>query len=236
VAPTRHPALLRATTSVVSKDYRSPAPVALTFDDGPDPVWTPLVLDALAAASASATFFVIAPRAARYPHLVSSMREGGHDVAFHCNEHARHDTMTPREIEADLASGLPALGKSIHYWRTPWGLVTPATEEVANRHHLALVGWTADTQDWRGDAPEEMIARVRGDITPGALILMHDGIGPGATRDGCANTVALVAPLVALVRSCGLEPAKLDDLHHPLPQTNPDFQTGEPGIRRVRSV
>jgi peptidoglycan-N-acetylglucosamine deacetylase len=220
----------------MSTGRRSPARVALTFDDGPDPIWTPLVLDALAAAGASATFFVIAPQAERYPCLVSRMREGGHDVAFHCNEHARHDTMTTREIEADLASGLPALGKSIHYWRTPWGLVTPATEEVAKRHHLALVGWTADTQDWRGDPPEEMIARVRGDITPGALILMHDGIGPGATRDGCANTVALVAPLVALVRSCGLEPAKLVELHHPLPQTNPDFRATEPGVRKAHSV
>ena len=216
--------------------YRSPARVALTFDDGPDPVWTPLVLEALAAAGASATFFVIAPQAARYPCLISRMREGGHDVAFHCNEHARHDKMTTREIEADLASGLPALGKSARYWRTPWGLVTPATEKVAKQHHLALVGWTADTQDWRGDEPEEMLARVREDITPGAIILMHDGIGPGATRDGCAGTVALVAPLVALVRSCGLEPAKLGELSRPMPQTNPDFLATEGGNRNVHNV
>jgi len=220
----------------MSTGYRSPARVALTFDDGPDPVWTPLVLDALAGAGASATFFVIAPRAARYPSLVSRMREGGHEVAFHCNEHARHDTMTTEEIEADLASGLPALGKPVRHWRTPWGLVTPATEEVAKRHHLRLVGWTANTRDWRGDEPEEMLARVRGNITPGAIILMHDGIGPGATRAGCAGTVALLDPLVALVRSCGLEPAKLGELHHPLPQTNPDFRATERGIRRVQGV
>jgi hypothetical protein len=56
-------------------DYRSPAPVALTFDDGPDPIWTPLVLDALANVGASATFFVVTPRAARYASLMSSMRE-----------------------------------------------------------------------------------------------------------------------------------------------------------------
>jgi peptidoglycan-N-acetylglucosamine deacetylase len=72
-------------------DYRSPAPVALTFDDGPDPIWPPLVLDALASVEARATFFVVAPRAARYASLIFSMRERGHDVAFHCVEHVRHD-------------------------------------------------------------------------------------------------------------------------------------------------
>ena len=205
-------------------DYRPPAPVALTFDDGPDPIWTPLVLDALARARVRATFFVVAPRAARYPSLITSMRERGHDVAFHCVEHVRHDAMTPSEIEADVESGLLGLGRSVHYWRAPWGLITPATEEVANKHRLRLVGWTADTEDWRGGTPEEMLASIRGGILPDAIVLMHDGIGPGARRDGCAATVDLVRLLVALVRSHGLEPAALDVLRHPLPDRNPNFQ------------
>ena len=96
------------------------------------------------------------------------MRERGHDIGFHCVEHVRHDAMTRREIEADVESGLLALGRSVHYWRTPWGLITPATEEVAIKHRLRLVGWTADTEDWRGGAPEEMLARTRGRISPGA--------------------------------------------------------------------
>jgi peptidoglycan/xylan/chitin deacetylase (PgdA/CDA1 family) len=217
-------------------DYRSPASVALTFDDGPDPTWTPLVLDALARARARATFFVVAPRAARYASLISSMRERGHDVAFHCVEHVRHDAMTPSEIEADVESGLLALGRSVHYWRAPWGLITPATEEVANKHRLRLVGWTADTEDWRGGAPEEMLARIRGRISPGAIVLMHDGVGPGATREGCAATVDLVRPLVALVRSHGLEPATLGELRRPLPDRNPDFKAGEAGSESVRGV
>jgi peptidoglycan-N-acetylglucosamine deacetylase len=217
-------------------DYRSPASVALTFDDGPDPTWTPLVLDALARARARATFFVVAPRAARYPSLISSIRESGHDVAFHCVEHVRHDAMTRSEIEADVESGLLALGRSVHYWRTPWGLITPTTEEVANKHRLRLVGWTADTEDWRGGAPEEMLARIRGRISPGAIVLMHDGVGPGATREGCAATVDLVRPLVALVRSHGLEPATLGELRHPLPDRNPDFNAGEVGSESVRGV
>ena len=100
-------------------DHRSG--VVLTFDDGPDPVWTPLVLEALANAGAHATFFVVAPRARRYPSLISCMRERGHDVAFHCSKHIRHDAMTHREIEADVESGIMALGPSVRYWRTPLG-------------------------------------------------------------------------------------------------------------------
>jgi peptidoglycan-N-acetylglucosamine deacetylase len=217
-------------------DYRSQAPVALTFDDGPDPIWTPLVVDALARARARATFFVVAPRAARYASLISSIRERGHDVAFHCALHVRHDAMTRREIEADVESGLLALGRSVRYWRTPWGFITPATEEVAHKHRLRLVGWTADTEDWRGGAPEEMLARVRGRISPGAIVLMHDGVGPGATREDCAATVDLVRPLVALVRSLGLEPATLGELRLPLPDRNPDFEAGEAGSESVRGV
>jgi peptidoglycan-N-acetylglucosamine deacetylase len=217
-------------------DLRSPSPVALTFDDGPDPVWTPLVLDALAAARARATFFVIAPQATRYPSLIAHMRESGHDVAFHCVEHVRHDAMTTGEIEAEVASGLQALGRSVRYWRTPWGIVTPATEEAAMKYRLGLVGWTADTEDWRGGRSEEMLARVRAGISAGAILLMHDGVGPGTARDGCAGTAELIQPLVDLVRAYGLEPTTLGRLQHPLPHGNPHFQAGGAGIERVRGV
>ena len=217
-------------------DHPSPAPVALTFDDGPDPIWTPLVLDALARAHAHATFFVVAPRAARYPSLISSMQERGHTIAFHCVEHVRHDAMTRREIEADVGSGLLALGRSVRYWRTPWGLVTPATEEVANEHRLRLVGWTADTQDWRRERPEEMLARIRGRVSSGAIVLMHDGVGPGAMREGCEATVDLVGPLVDLLRSRGLEPAPLDEFPLPLPVRNPDFQARGAEREKMRGV
>jgi hypothetical protein len=74
-----------------------------------------------------------------------------------------------------------------------------------------------------------MLARVGGDIVPGAIVLMHDGVGPGATRDGCAGTVALVGPLVAPARSHGLEPATLGELSHPLPDRNPGFGATEIG-------
>lgn len=207
---------------------RSPAPIALTFDDGPDPLWTPLVLDALASSHVLATFFVVAPRARRYPSLLARMREEGHEVGFHCTEHVRHDAMTPDEIDADAGSGLEALAEPARLWRTPWGVVTPETEDVARRRRLTLVGWTADTGDWRGDAPEEMLGRVEPDLLPWAIVLMHDGIGPGAMRGGCAMTVDAISPIVSLARSRGLEPGPLDQLRRPLPDRNPD-----PSLSRI---
>ena len=216
--------------------YHPASGIALTFDDGPDPSWTPLLLDTLASVRARATFFVVAPRASRYPSLLARMWEEGHDVAFHCKEHIRHDTMTPSEIEADLEAGLVALVQPVHLWRTPWGVVTPATEAVAHKHGLTLVGWTADTEDWRGDAPAEMIARVEADLLPGAIVLMHDGVGPGAKRNGCAETAALVQPLVSLARTRGLEPVSLDDLRNPLPDRNPDNSVSKAGPKPLGRV
>ena len=215
---------------------RSAAPIALTFDDGPDPEWTPLVLDALAHVRAHATFFVVAPRARRYPYLLARMREEGHDVGFHCTEHVRHDDMTPDEIDADVDVGLAAFAYPVRLWRTPWGVVTPATEAVARKHGLTLVGWTTDTEDWRGGPPGEMLARVTRKILPQAIVLLHDGIGPGATRDGCAMTVSVVGPLVSLARSRGLEPVPLHNFRRPLPDRNPDPSVSGTGIRQVPLV
>jgi peptidoglycan/xylan/chitin deacetylase (PgdA/CDA1 family) len=216
--------------------HPSAAPIALTFDDGPDPVWTPLVLDALASVRARATFFVVAPRARRYPSLLARIREEGHDVGLHCTEHVRHDAMTPEEIEADVESGLPALAGPVRLWRTPWGVVTPATKEVARSHRLTLVGWTADTEDWRGGPPDEMLARVTRKLLPRAIALMYDGIGPGATRDGCAMTVDVIGPLVSLARARGLEPVPLQELRRPLPDRNPDPSVSRTGMKQVPLV
>jgi peptidoglycan-N-acetylglucosamine deacetylase len=220
-------------------DHQSSAPLALTFDDGPDPRWTPLVLDALAQAGATATFFVIAPLAKLHPYLIFRMRDEGHEVAFHCVEHVRHNARTRREIEDDTRAGLLALeelGQVPRYWRTPWGCVMPASEETARALGLTLVGWTTDTKDWRGDAHKEMLASVEAGIAPGAIVMMHDGIGPGATREGCAETVAVVEPLVALARSRGLEPVTIGELRHPLPDRNPDFQIRTPTSGELRRV
>jgi hypothetical protein len=77
---------------------------------------------------------------------------------------------------------------------------------VAARHRLTLVHWTIDTHDWRGDPAHAMLARAREQLAAGAVVLMHDGLGPGALRSGCQNTVELLAPLIAAARALGLAP------------------------------
>jgi len=179
--------------------------LALTFDDGPDPVWTGLVLDALADRGAHATFFVIAPLAAEHPELVARMRDEGHLVALHCAEHVRHDGMTEQEIAADTDTALATLADlGVHptLWRTPWGRMTDATRAVAAERGLTLVHWTADTEDWTGHGPDAMLERAP--AAAGAVILAHDGIGPGATRETCAHTVAYVGRVLDDARDRGL--------------------------------
>ena len=186
--------------------------LALTFDDGPDPRWTPAVLDALRAAAAPATFFVLGEHARRHPDLVRRAAGEGHAVAVHADRHLRHTELTRDEGAEDLDRALETLaglGVRPCHWRTPWGVEADWTRALAADRGLDLVGWTADTHDWRGDRAAAMLAAVVPDLDDGAIVLSHDGLGPGALREGCEETVALVGPLVAAARERGLEPEAL---------------------------
>ena len=133
----------------------------LTFDDGPDPRGTPAVLDALAAAGATATFFVLGECAAALPALVERTLEAGHAVEVHGHGHLRHPLTSRECVEGDLDAALAVLdglGIAPRLWRVPWGDLAPWTAEVAAERGLTLAGWTADTHDWRGDDAATMLA------------------------------------------------------------------------------
>jgi peptidoglycan/xylan/chitin deacetylase (PgdA/CDA1 family) len=186
------------------------SPIGLTFDDGPDERWTLRVLEQLEACHVEATFFVLGERVEATPAIVRAAVDAGHEVQLHGHRHLRHSQLTEEEIELDTRAALDALaqvGVRPARWRTPWGIATPDSHRVAARHGLTLVHWTIDTHDWRGDPALAMLARARRQLAPGAVVLMHDGLGPGAMRSGCQNTVALLAPLIAAARARGLAPA-----------------------------
>jgi len=169
--------------------------VALTFDDGPDRTWTPRLLELLRALDVRATFFPIAPRAAAAPELLAWMRDDGHVIGLHCHDHVRHSERDLDWLRDDTTAALDELAAvdvAPALWRTPWGDTAPWTATVAREHELRLIGWTTDTHDWRGDDAERMLDQTREGLVAGSVVLAHDGIGPGARRDGAAETIRYV--------------------------------------------
>jgi peptidoglycan-N-acetylglucosamine deacetylase len=172
----------------------------LTFDGGPDPVWTPAVIDALRASPLRATFFVVAPRAAAYPEIVAAARGRGHAIELQCNENVPHTSLDRAAAEADTERALAtlaALGVRPARWRPPGGVHAPWTAAVAAAHGLTLCGWDVDPEDWRGGRAERMLAAVGPTLHAGAVVHLHDGPRPGGSRDGRAETVRFARLMAA---------------------------------------
>jgi len=198
---------METTARVATSARTTPVGLALTFDDGPDPRGTPAVLDALERAGARATFFVIAPCAQRHPELLARAEAGGHRIELHCDRHVRHTELGASEIREDTERALQRLDRlGVHpsLWRVPWGLRGSATEAVADEFQLTLIDWDVDTHDWRGDSPEQMFLDTREKLVAGAVVLAHDGVGPGARRAGCAQTAAYVELVAGHTTDAGI--------------------------------
>jgi peptidoglycan/xylan/chitin deacetylase (PgdA/CDA1 family) len=180
--------------------------LSFTFDDGPDETWTPLVLEQLARWEVKATFFMVGERALAQPALARTVLDAGHDVQLHCHCHIRHTALTEAEMALDTASALAALasiGARPRLWRAPWGVCTDTSVRVADSFGLKLVRWSIDTHDWRGDSAGRMLTAARSQLAGGGAVLMHDALGPGALRDSCDNTLALLGVLAAAARTQG---------------------------------
>lgn len=185
-----------------------PGTIALTFDDGPSP-WTSVALAELAAADAVATFFVTP---GHDPDLVRQAADESHEIGYHCGRHLRHSERNAAEVRAEALAGLDWLGQlgiQARAWRPPWGDLAPWSATLAAELGLDLWLWSDDTHDWDGRGSEEMLTVLAANLSDGSVVLMHDGIGPGARRADVGSTVALIAPLVELARDRGLHPVTL---------------------------
>lgn len=183
--------------------------VALTFDDGPDPVQTPRILDVLARFRARATFFVVGAQADRQPELVRRIHAEGHQLGnhtyshFHCPELDLGGLM--RQIERTDDAVEAALGEGV--LRTPL-LFRPPFGELHPRQalYLALRGrsvafWSRDTRDYR-DACADEIAAMGATLDCGDVLLMHDRF---------PNTVEALPTLLETLERRGLRTVRLDE-------------------------
>ncbi len=154
--------------------------IALTIDDGPDPLVTPQVLDTLDRHSVHATFFCVGEKAARYPELCREIVRRGHAVENH-SQHHNHifSLLGPRGFRRELEAAQHTLsqitGLRPVFFRAPAGLRNPFLDPVLARLGLTLASWSARGFDTRvGDAKRVKHALLH-DLRAGAILLLHDG-------------------------------------------------------------
>ncbi|HKE23953.1 MAG TPA: polysaccharide deacetylase family protein [Bryobacteraceae bacterium] len=161
--------------------------VALSFDDGPVPVFTPQVLDILESHNAKATFFLIGERAARNPELVARIKSAGHEVGNHYSRNGLMVFDSDREFLRNLQRTEAAAGLSdrsasrTKLFRPPGGWARPRQVELARRHGYITVLGAAYPHDPIRPPVRYIRWLVQKNLAPGTIIILHDGIS-SATR------------------------------------------------------
>ncbi|MCU1600398.1 MAG: polysaccharide deacetylase [Frankiales bacterium] len=164
----------------------SARPVALTFDDGPNPKYTPQVLAMLAAAHVHATFCIIGRQAQQYPALIRQIVADGHTLCNHTWDHdERLAQRTPAQITVEMSKAQAAItqasgGVAPKLFRAPGGSWSPQVELIARKLHMTPLKWDVDPSDWKKPGAGHIIQRVMAHVHPGAIVLLHDG---GGKRD-----------------------------------------------------
>jgi peptidoglycan/xylan/chitin deacetylase (PgdA/CDA1 family) len=207
VAAAKSPAKPVAPTPPVAAPVTpTPAPlptkyVVLTFDDGPDAVYTPKVLDILAKYDAKATFFEVGQNVRKHPELTKRIHQAGHSVQNHTWTHAdlrhlgaaafRQQIMSTDEVIRAQTGSTPAC------LRPPYGAVSAAVRQRAKALGKDLVVWTVDSRDWTKPGVAAIEQRVLKNVHSGSVILMHDG---GGNR---AQTVAALPVILQALKAQG---------------------------------
>ncbi|WP_078553460.1 polysaccharide deacetylase family protein [Bacillus alkalicellulosilyticus] len=173
--------------------------IAITFDDGPDPRFTPQVLEVLQQYNVPATFFVMGSRAIAYPELTRRMVEEGHIVGNHTYWHpnlVKQGDLATLETEVmkteDTLNDI--LGYRTKLFRAPYGFLYNELVEKLAELNYTVVAWSVDSLDWRELGATETAINVLSNMHPGAIILMHDGGDWDADRTSTIESLHQIIP------------------------------------------
>jgi peptidoglycan/xylan/chitin deacetylase (PgdA/CDA1 family) len=220
-----HPSLAQRIAALRHPDAAAPANrqrlIALTFDDGPYPVTTPLLLQTLADLRVPATFFLIGRDAEQFPDLARAIAAAGGEIADHTLSHPNLDQLGDAAVTAELHGGASTLETIAPdpaertLFRPPHGRYTLATIQAAQAAGFATILWNDDPGDWRSVPPATLLTHVLGHATAPEVLLLHSG-KPG--------TIAMLPELVSRYRQAGysfvtvgslLQRASAAELNHP---------------------
>ncbi|MFJ8128047.1 polysaccharide deacetylase family protein [Streptomyces hydrogenans] len=171
--------------------------VNITIDDGPDPRWTPQMLDILQENGVKAVFCMIGPQAKQHPDLVKRVVAEGHRL---CDHTMTHDTTMDRKpvayqkqqiLDARKMIEEAAGGVEVQYYRAPGGAFTPDSRKIAAAAGMRPLGWNVDTKDFERPGAAAIVATVKGELSNGPTILFHDG---GGDRSQTVTALRQVLP------------------------------------------
>lgn len=187
--------------------------VAITFDDGPDPVYTPQVLEILGRHDARATFFVTGTRAAAFPDVTSRMAAQGHQVGSHGFRHQDYRRLTSQQFLEEIEKTEQVIqrltGRTPTVFRPPYGEYNPYMVDLleSRGYHFVMWTWATNSNDaTRHPKSEEIAQRIIGGVKPGSIILLHDH---GGDRRA---TVQAVDKVLAHLKQKGYQFVTLDTL------------------------
>ncbi|WP_160145813.1 polysaccharide deacetylase family protein [Dictyobacter aurantiacus] len=187
--------------SVIFQGSSTKPEIALTFDDGPNPVFTGPILDILGSNHVHATFFCVGENARDYPEMVARENREGNIVGNHTWDHAdltqASDTMIQNELVDTNKVIQSDSGVAPVLFRPPYGAINTAVKAQAQQLHLTPVLWNIDTQDWSRPGTDAIVHAVLDNAGNGDIVLMHDG---GGDR---SQTVAALPQIIAGLQQRG---------------------------------
>lgn len=156
--------------------------IILTFDDGPNPEHTPMVLNILRHHDVKATFFVVGKKARLYPDIVKQIQADGHEIGVHSFLHFHSWLLLPFAVFSDFTKCCSEVSKIIDqkpiWYRPPWGTFNLLTLYAARKNGLKTVLWSVTSFDWQANNSAACIsATITSKVRPGAIIVMHDDNG-----------------------------------------------------------
>ncbi|KPC82147.1 MULTISPECIES: polysaccharide deacetylase family protein [Streptomyces] len=169
--------------------------VNITIDDGPDPVWTPQVLQLLKDSGVKATFCMVGTQARAHPDLVKAVVAAGHRL---CNHTVSHDTTMDTKSEAYQSQQILDAERMItkasggvrpQYYRAPGGAFTPYSRQLAASRGMRPLGWNVDSKDFEQPGVDTMVATVKSEISGGPTVLFHDAGGDRSQTLGALREV-----------------------------------------------
>ena len=182
--------------------------VALTFDDGPSPKWTPQILDELKKAGAKATFFMLGEHVEKYPDIARRVASEGHEIENHTYDHHVLIYYKPSELEKQIKDTERIIkevtGQQTQYLRPPKAWLIGREKRQIGAMGYKVVLWTLNAKDWVNFDDKYIVGHILSRVKPGDIILMHDSGGVwGAEGGRRKQTVKTVPKLIEGLRNKG---------------------------------